>query len=120
MQPVATVKTDAQGRYNFDRPELGGAPMLVRVPYRNVNYHQSVPPGTATADVEVFEYLGANTDGSPKLGASIFKQTSVAVNNPTPVPVAPGTTGTQYISRIQLNRGGSVVQKSYSVAVFAP
>jgi hypothetical protein len=55
MQPVATVKTDAQGRYNFDRPEIGGGPLLVRVPYRNVNYHQSVPPGTATADVEVFE-----------------------------------------------------------------
>lgn len=55
MQPVATVKTDTQGRFSFDRPELGSAPVLVRVVFRGVNYHQSVPPGSGTADVEVFE-----------------------------------------------------------------
>lgn len=55
MEPVATVKTDSQGRFSFDRPELGQAPMLVRVVFRGVNYHQSVPPGSNTANVEVFE-----------------------------------------------------------------
>jgi hypothetical protein len=55
MQPVATTKSDADGRYMFDRPELSGAPMLVRVPYRGVNYHEPVPPGALTADVQVFE-----------------------------------------------------------------
>lgn len=55
MQPVETVLTDAQGRYTFNRPELGQAPMLVRVPYRGVNYHQNVPPGTETVDIEVYE-----------------------------------------------------------------
>lgn len=55
MQPVETVKTDAQGRYAFTRPELGPGPLLVRAPYRGVNYHQNVPPGVATADIEVFE-----------------------------------------------------------------
>jgi hypothetical protein len=55
MQPVETVKTDAQGGYKFDRPEIGQAPMLVRAAYRGINYNQNVPPGTATADIEIFE-----------------------------------------------------------------
>jgi hypothetical protein len=55
MQPVATVKSDAQGRFKFDRPELGAAPMLVRVQYRGVNYHQPVPPGTSSIEVQIFE-----------------------------------------------------------------
>jgi hypothetical protein len=55
MQEVATVKTDGQGRYSFDRPELGQAPVLVRVTFGGVNYYQSVPPGRDTADVDVFE-----------------------------------------------------------------
>ncbi len=55
MQPVATTKSDAQGRFRFDRPELGAAPMLLRVPYHGVNYHEQVPPGKTAADVQVFE-----------------------------------------------------------------
>lgn len=55
MQEVATVKTDGQGRYSFDRPEIGQGPLLVRVTFRGVNYHQSVTPGRATADIDVFE-----------------------------------------------------------------
>ncbi len=55
MHPVATTKSDAGGHYRFDRPELAGAPMLVRVPYRGVNYHEPVPPGKTTANVQVFE-----------------------------------------------------------------
>ncbi len=55
MEGVANTKTDAQGRYRFDHPGIGRQPMLVRVNYRGVNFHQSVPPGRDTADVEVFE-----------------------------------------------------------------
>lgn len=55
MQPVATTKSDAEGHFTFDRPEVGAAPMLVRVAYRGVNYHEPVPPGTLTADVQVFD-----------------------------------------------------------------
>jgi hypothetical protein len=55
MEAVASATTDAQGRYSFDRPEIGQAPMLVRVIYKGANYHQNVPPGRATADVEIFE-----------------------------------------------------------------
>lgn len=55
MQPVANTKTDSSGHYQFDYPVLGQQPMLIRAVYRGVLYHQPVPPGTATADVEVFD-----------------------------------------------------------------
>jgi hypothetical protein len=55
MQSAGTFRTDAQGRYTMNHPAIGQAPVLVRVQYRGVNYHQNVPPGQATADVEVFE-----------------------------------------------------------------
>jgi hypothetical protein len=55
MQSAGTFKTDAQGRYSMDHPAIGQAPVLVRVQYRGVNYHQNVPPGTTTADIEVFD-----------------------------------------------------------------
>jgi hypothetical protein len=55
MEAVATTKADAQGHFQFDRPELGAQPMLLRVQYRGVNYHEPVPPGAATANVEIFD-----------------------------------------------------------------
>jgi hypothetical protein len=55
MQPVETVKTDASGHYQFDNPQLGAAPMLVRVVYRGVNYHEPIPPGKTGANVDVYE-----------------------------------------------------------------
>jgi hypothetical protein len=55
MQPVAKTKTDAQGHYHFDSPQLGTGPMLIRVVYRGVNYHEPITPGKTVADVEVFE-----------------------------------------------------------------
>jgi len=71
MQPVANTKTDANGRYAFDNPGLGaGAPMLIRVVYGGVNYHEPVPPGKTTADVQVFE---------PTDKASAFAVTNHAV-----------------------------------------
>jgi hypothetical protein len=55
MQPVADTKSDPQGRFRFDHPAVGQQPMLLRAMFRGVNYHQSLPPGRDTADVEVFE-----------------------------------------------------------------
>lgn len=55
MEAIATTKADAQGRFQLDRPEIGTQPMLLRVEYRGVKYHQPVPPGATTADVEVFD-----------------------------------------------------------------
>jgi hypothetical protein len=55
METVANTKTDAQGRYRLEHPGIGRQPMLIRVNFRGVNFHQSLPPGRDTADVEVFE-----------------------------------------------------------------
>lgn len=73
MQPLETVQTDAQGRYHFDRPEIGQGPMLVRAPYHGVNYNQNIPPGTATADIDVFEPSATASDITVVNHAIIFQ-----------------------------------------------
>jgi hypothetical protein len=55
MQPVENTKTDAQGHFQFTHPQIGAGPMLVRAVYRGVNYHEPIPPGKTTAEVQVFE-----------------------------------------------------------------
>jgi len=55
MQPVANTKTDGSGQFSFDHPTLGAQPMLVRVVFKGVNFHQPVPPGKSDIQVEVFE-----------------------------------------------------------------
>ncbi|HXW57396.1 MAG TPA: hypothetical protein VEJ67_16715 [Candidatus Cybelea sp.] len=55
MQAVANAKTDSAGRYRFDNPTLGQAPMLLRAIYHGVNYHEPAPPGKTTVDIQVFE-----------------------------------------------------------------
>ena len=55
MQAVANTKTDSEGRFHFDNPTLGTAPMLLRAVYRGVNYHEPVPPGKTAVDVQIFD-----------------------------------------------------------------
>ena len=55
VQVVASTKTDADGRYQFDNPAIGQGPMLIRAVYRGVFFHQPLTPGTSTVDVTVFE-----------------------------------------------------------------
>ena len=55
MQAVATVKTDASGHFTINNSVLGTAPMLLRVPYKGIFYHQPVTPNTPTVDVTVYE-----------------------------------------------------------------
>jgi hypothetical protein len=55
MQPVANTQSNAQGEFTFDNPGLGVQPMLVRAVYHGINFHQPVPPGRSTVEVEIFE-----------------------------------------------------------------
>jgi hypothetical protein len=55
MQTVASTKTDAEGRYHFDNPAIGGGPMLIRAVYKGVFFHQPLTPGTTSVNVTVFE-----------------------------------------------------------------
>jgi hypothetical protein len=55
MQPVETVKSDAEGHFTLDNPAIGSGPMLIRVPYKGVNYHTPLTPGTPSVSVEIFD-----------------------------------------------------------------
>ncbi len=70
MKPIASTKTDSEGRYSFDNPALGTGPMLIRAVYRGVNYHEPATPGKTTVDVQVFE---------PTDKASAFSVTAHAI-----------------------------------------
>src|SRR5258708_20037831 len=54
MQEVAHSKSGAQGEFTFDHPGLGAQPMLVRAAYHGINFNHAVPPGTATAHVDIY------------------------------------------------------------------
>jgi hypothetical protein len=55
MQEVAHSKSGVQGEFTFDHPGLGAQPMLVRAVYHGVNFNRAVPPGTSTAQVDIYE-----------------------------------------------------------------
>src|SRR5258706_14896630 len=55
MQEVGHSKSAAQGEFTFDNPGLGAQAMLVRAVYHGVNFNHAVPPGTSTAQVDIYE-----------------------------------------------------------------
>ena len=55
MEPVATTKTDSSGHFTITNDALGAGPMLLRVPYKGVLYHEPITPGATTANVTVYE-----------------------------------------------------------------
>ena len=55
MQPVANVKSDAQGQFTIDNAGIGAQPMLLRAVYNDINFHQPVPPGKTDIEITVFE-----------------------------------------------------------------
>jgi len=55
MNSVANTKTDAQGKYKLDNPNIGQQPMLIRAVYKGVMFHQPLIPGTTNVDVTVYD-----------------------------------------------------------------
>ena len=55
MQEAARTKTDATGHYSINLPDQGMH--LIRVDHEKAAYFQPVPPGTTTADVDVYDVL---------------------------------------------------------------
>ncbi|MDR3734486.1 MAG: carboxypeptidase regulatory-like domain-containing protein [Acidobacteriaceae bacterium] len=53
MNEAGHTKTDSKGHYSFDSVTAG--PHLVQVTHNKTNYFASAPPGTATADVTVYD-----------------------------------------------------------------
>lgn len=56
MQPVATTKTDAQGRFRIDNGSLGQQMMLLQAAFDGVDYHAPLPPGKADRKVTIKVY----------------------------------------------------------------
>jgi hypothetical protein len=96
MQPVANTKTDSQGHYRLDNSALGAEPMLLRAVYRGVLYHEPVPPGKTTVDVEVFEPTEKSSAIAVAFHAVILQPTSsgllvgeeYSIENKTQPPLA--------------------------------
>jgi hypothetical protein len=55
MQSVANTKTDAQGKFQLTYNQTGPMPLLIRAIYKGVFFHAMLPPGTTTADVNIYE-----------------------------------------------------------------
>jgi hypothetical protein len=55
METVASTKTDAQGHFKLTYSPAGQMPLLVRAIYKGMNFHAMLPPGTTSADVEIYE-----------------------------------------------------------------
>jgi hypothetical protein len=56
MENLGSVKTDAAGKFHFDK-EAAGGPQLLQAIYSGVTYTKMIPPGSASTgvDVEVFD-----------------------------------------------------------------
>jgi hypothetical protein len=54
MALLASVKSDAQGRFAATNDAIGAAPVLIRVTYQGVSFNSFSPPGRPQAEVEVF------------------------------------------------------------------
>jgi hypothetical protein len=54
MEESGHSTTDAQGKFNF-KVDDDRAPHLIRAIHQGVTYHQPVPPGTKSVDVQVYD-----------------------------------------------------------------
>ena len=54
MDEAGRTKTDARGHYSI-KLDNDAAPHLVRVVFQDVTYHKQAPPGSSTADVDVYD-----------------------------------------------------------------
>jgi hypothetical protein len=74
MQPVDSTKTDAQGRFQFTNPGIGGQmPMLIRAVYHDVFYHEPLPAGRTSVDLAVYEPTDAPSSISVTAQAVILQ-----------------------------------------------
>lgn len=54
MEEAGRTKTDSGGKFSL-KLESGDSPHLVRVIHQGVTYHRMAPPGTTSADIEVYD-----------------------------------------------------------------
>lgn len=69
-QNLASVKTDAQGKFTFTQdvqPGVGGGPLLLQAVYQGVQYNKTIPPGQPLSDVQIPVFPATKTQGDAKI-----------------------------------------------------
>jgi hypothetical protein len=72
MEPLGTVKTDAQGHFSISQDLKPGSPHLLQAGYQGVTYNKMIPPGTPSTDLRLFVF-----EASPKKGGAKVVQDMV-------------------------------------------
>jgi hypothetical protein len=65
MQTIATTKSDAAGKFTFDKPVQG--PQLIQVLYNGVTYNKVVMPGAPASNLDVNVYESTNKRGTAQV-----------------------------------------------------
>ncbi len=55
MIVLASIKSDADGRFTAANAAIGAGPVIIRVTYQGVSFNTFLPPGRPQIDVEVFD-----------------------------------------------------------------
>jgi hypothetical protein len=55
MVILASIKSDADGRFTAANAAIGAGPVIIRVTYQGVSFNTFLPPGRPQIDVEVFD-----------------------------------------------------------------
>lgn len=90
MEPVKTVKSDAQGAFRIDEEVQG--PHIVQTIYDGVVYTKMIPPGTPSENLELDVYAATSKKGKTAvsqhmvliepMGGILHIDESIIVNNP--------------------------------------
>jgi len=96
MTELATVTSDAQGKFSVTKDTIGGAPILIRATFHDVSFNTFAPPGRPNIEVEIYDIskdakiisvpshvIIFEPQGGKLLGAEEY-----TVQNPSKPPVA--------------------------------
>lgn len=105
MEPVTSVKTDAQGRFAFDQDPAGQGPSMLRVEIDGVTYNHIMPPGSPAQGLTFDVYNASKQPGPVKVskhmilfqptgGGQMTVNETFLVENPGKTTWADSTAGT--------------------------
>lgn len=67
LQTLATVRSDAEGKFKIDKDVPLGGPVMVQAIYDKASYTEMLPPGTPTSGVQVEVYDSGKNPDSGKI-----------------------------------------------------
>jgi hypothetical protein len=67
LQTLATVRSDAEGKFKFDKDAPAGGPVLMQAIYAKTSYTTMLPPGTPTSGVKVQVFDSGTNPASGKI-----------------------------------------------------